>query len=84
MPILAKVPFFVNASASQDALILDYNIVVDELVQANNIPVTPPNFYAYFKQHPGQLPDNVHPNGNGYQAMAQLWFDALAGSGILK
>ncbi|MGH8503550.1 MAG: SGNH/GDSL hydrolase family protein, partial [Gammaproteobacteria bacterium] len=84
IPILAKVPFIRNASASQDRLIQDYNIVIDELVAANAISVTPPDFYTYFKQNPGQLPDNIHPNGAGYQAMAELWFNALAGSGILN
>jgi len=84
IPVLAKVPFIRNASASQDRLIQDYNIVIDELVAANAISVTPPDFYTYFKQNPGQLPDNIHPNGAGYQAMAELWFNALAGSGILN
>lgn len=84
IPILAKVPFIRNASASQDRLIQDYNLVIDELVASNAITVTPPDFYTYFKQNPSQLPDNIHPNGAGYQAMANLWFQALAGSGILN
>lgn len=83
-PILAKVPFNSSASAAQDRLIQDYNIVIDELVIANGISVTPPDFYTYFKQHPTQLSDSIHPNGTGYQAMATLWFNALAGSGILQ
>ncbi|MGI8740315.1 MAG: SGNH/GDSL hydrolase family protein [Gammaproteobacteria bacterium] len=84
IPILAKVPFIRNAPVSQDRLIQDYNLVIDELVAANAITVTPPDFYGYFKQNPGQLPDNIHPNGAGYQAMANLWFQSLAGSGILN
>ena len=84
IPILAKVPFIRNAPVSQDRLIQDYNLVIDELVAANGITVTPPDFYTYFKQNPGQLPDNIHPNGAGYQAMARLWFESLAGSGILN
>ena len=82
-PLLAKVPFMVN-NATRDRLIQDYNVVIDELIAANNIAVTPPDFYTYFKQNPALLPDNVHPNGKGYQAMAELWFNALAGSGILN
>ena len=84
IPILAKVPFISSAPAAQDRLIQDYNSVIDELVVANNIPVTPPDFYTYFKQHPTQLSDTIHPTGAGYQAMANLWFNALAGSGILQ
>jgi lysophospholipase L1-like esterase len=84
IPILAKVPFISSAPAAQDRLIQDYNSVIDELVFANNIPVTPPDFYTYFKQHPTQLSDTIHPTGAGYQAMANLWFNALAGSGILQ
>jgi len=44
IPLLAKVPFVVNASASRDKLIRDYIVVIDELVAANNIRVTPPIF----------------------------------------
>jgi lysophospholipase L1-like esterase len=83
VPILAKVPFG-KVSAARDRLIRDYNVVIDELVAANNIVVTPPDFYAYFKLHPEQLVDDVRPDGQGYQAMADLWFDALIGSGILN
>jgi lysophospholipase L1-like esterase len=72
IPLLAKVPFVVNASASRDQLIRDYIVVIDELVATNNIRVTPPDFYAYLKQNPGQLPDTVHPNGEGYQAIASF------------
>ena len=52
----------------------------------NNITITPPDFYNYFKHiDPGtgnpryedQYADNLHPKGVGYQSMAGLWFDAL-------
>jgi lysophospholipase L1-like esterase len=82
VPVLAKVPFIANAPASRDQLIQDYNIVIEELVTANNLAVTPPDFYNYFKQHPSELADDKHPNGIGYQSMADLWFDALIGSGL--
>lgn len=82
--ILAKIPFVSNASASRDRRVRDYNAVIDELVAANDILVTPPDFYTYFKQHPNQLSDDLHPNGAGYQAMANLWFNALVSSGILN
>lgn len=82
-PILAKVPFRAGVSASTDQRIRDYNVVIDELLEANGLLVTPPDFYTHFKKNPDQLADKVHPDGHGYKAMADLWFDALASSGIL-
>jgi len=68
--------------------IKEYNQVIDELVNDlfNYITISPPNFYNYFKEidsatgdprYKDQFIDNLHPNGIGYQSMAQLWFDAL-------
>ena len=83
VPLLAKVPFILNATSSRDIIIRDYNIVIDDLVTEHTIAVTPPDFYIYFMQHPGEMWDNLHPNGNGYISMASLWFGALCRSGIL-
>jgi lysophospholipase L1-like esterase len=58
-------------------MIQEYNTVIDELVLTNNILVVPPAFYAYFQAHQGELADGLHPNGTGYQSMANLWFNAL-------
>ncbi len=82
--MLAKVPFIRNAPSVRDELVRDYNIVIDELVVENNLPVTAPDFYTYFKQHPSELSDDVHPNGKGCQAMASLWFDGLIASGLFN
>jgi len=57
----------------------EYNEVIDELVEENGILVTPPPFFEYFKHHPEQQADSVHPDGVGYQAMANLWRNALMG-----
>ena len=60
--------------------IQQFNKVIDELVAdpANNITITPPDFYSYFEAHyQTQYSDNIHPNGIGYQSMANLWFQAL-------
>jgi len=57
----------------------EYNKVIDELVDENNISVTPPPFFEYFKHHPEQQADSIHPDGVGYQAMANLWRNALMG-----
>jgi lysophospholipase L1-like esterase len=87
-PLLAKVPIVIAPCAScepfpdpdaepPNRLIQAYNRVIDELVIANGIQVTPPDFYTYFKSHPEEFSDNLHPDGPGYQAMANLWFQAL-------
>jgi lysophospholipase L1-like esterase len=84
VPLLAKVPFALNVPSSTDQLIRDYNVVVNQLVAEHNIPVTPPDFYSYFKNHQGEFADDLHPNGNGYISIANLWFNALIQSGILS
>ena len=68
--------------------IKEYNQVIDELVNdfSNYITAIPPNLYEYFKEvdpatgnprYEDQFSDNLHPNGIGYQSMAELWFEAL-------
>ena len=76
IPYLAKVPYTENPSIDISA-VREYNVVVDELVAANGIGVSPPDFYAYFQKHPEELPDGIHPNKIGYESMANLWFIAL-------
>jgi len=56
-----------------------YNEVIDELVEENGILITPPPFFEYFKHHPEQQGDFIHPDGFGYRAMANLWRNALMG-----
>jgi lysophospholipase L1-like esterase len=75
-PYLAEVPYTSDPFRS-DSMIQEYNVVIDELVLTNNITVVPPAFYAYFLAHQGELADGLHPNGTGYQSMADLWFTAL-------
>ena len=75
-PFLAKVPYASDPGFS-DASIQEYNTAIDELKVANGITVIPPDFYAWFNSHPDQLADGLHPNGTGYQSMANLWFNAL-------
>jgi len=69
-------------TGARNVLIQEYNVVVDELVSntANGITVTPPDFYTYFSQpypYPTEYYNWIHPNETGYQAMAQLWYQAL-------
>jgi lysophospholipase L1-like esterase len=76
IPCLAKVPYTTKRSIDISR-IRDYNDVVDELVAANEIAVTPPDFYSHFQEHPDEIPDGIHPNKIGYESMANLWFIAL-------
>jgi lysophospholipase L1-like esterase len=76
IPYLAKVPYTNNRSIDISS-IREYNEVVDELVAEDDIAVTPPDFFSYFQQHPDEIPDGVHPNRIGYEAMANQWFAAL-------
>ena len=76
VPFLAQVPFTLNSNLID--IIQEYNLVIEELVAFNNIPVNPPDFYSYFMTHQGEFSDSLHPNGVGYQSMASLWFNALS------
>ena len=89
-PCSTCAPYSNPLTASRNLLIQEYNDVVDELVDklvaAGVIPVsyTPPDFYSYFAAHQNEFSDNLHPNGNGYVSMANLWFTALSQSGVLN
>jgi lysophospholipase L1-like esterase len=83
-----SVPYVDPDTGARSVLIKEYNEVIDEFENdpSNDITVTPPSFYNFFKEiDPGtgnpryedQYADNLHPNGIGYQSMAGLWFDAL-------
>lgn len=75
-PYLAKLPWADTPAAASYAV---YNQVVDELVTFNGINVVPPDFYSWFEAHPypDEMADALHPNGKGYQSMADLWYDAI-------
>jgi lysophospholipase L1-like esterase len=75
-PYLAKVPYTTNPRYRITS-IQEYNVVIDELVAENGITVIPPDFYSLF-QNTGLLDaDGLHPNGTGYQSLANLWLGAL-------
>jgi lysophospholipase L1-like esterase len=77
--ILAKAPVVLPVGGPRDTIVQNYNLVIDELVAANLIPVSPPDFHAYFATHyPTEYADSLHPNGIGYQSMANLWLQVLA------
>ncbi len=68
------------STGARTVLIQKYNQVVDELraIPSNKITVVPPDLYTYFANHTQtEYFDNIHPNGVGYQAVGNLWLQAL-------
>jgi lysophospholipase L1-like esterase len=74
----------------RNVLIREYIDVIDELIAdvGNNINCETPDFYNYFnsvdpvtgnKRYVDQYFDNFHPNGVGYNSMAEIWFQVLTG-----
>jgi lysophospholipase L1-like esterase len=95
VPALAKIPVLLAACSDctpyQDPstealnqLAQDYNTVIDELVAENHLLIQPPDFYSYFIENRSKFFDPLHPDGEGYQAMASLWAEKLIGSGELN
>ncbi len=52
--------------------IIAFNQVIDQLRAENGISVAAPDFYTLFKNNT-QYSYNIHPNGAGYQSMADGW-----------
>lgn len=76
VPYLAKIPYTL-AGTSRNNRIKDYNIVIEELILKNDINIIPPDLYSHFENNKDQLIDTLHPNGQGYQSIANLWHNAL-------
>jgi lysophospholipase L1-like esterase len=75
---LAKAPFANGGFSVRNSLIQEYNMVIDELIFENSIGVTAPDFYSFFEVNLDQYADELHPNGIGYQSMANLWYYVLS------
>ena len=74
---LAKVPPLQAPYDDRNALLMEYNQVIDELVLANGISLIPPDFFCYFSANPSQLVDRIHPGGAGYAGMAGIWRNSI-------
>jgi lysophospholipase L1-like esterase len=86
-PLLAQVPYLLGKSspfpdhpdtAPENQLIIEYNAIIVQLKELNKIPKNPPDFYNHFRDNylydgASQYGDYIHPNGLGYQSMADLW-----------
>lgn len=73
-PILARIPF----APEEHEGIPKFNEVVDALTKKHNL--TPgPDLYAWFKAHPDELEDKLHPNDKGVVSINRLWAQAVDG-----
>ena len=86
----ASAPYTNPETHPKNLLIEEYNTAIDELKSLNpmikvmtGLPQQSDNFFTYFRDLPrvDGLPiefyDNLHPNGSGYQSMADLWLETL-------
>ena len=72
MAYLAKIPYAAGDRSYKNDSIQEYNRVLTELGFLS------PDFYDWFETHLDELgEDDFHPNGIGYESMADLWFKAL-------
>ncbi len=73
VPILARIPY---ATDGQHSTIPRFNDIVDELQRENSLPMGP-DLYRYFRAHPDQLRDGLHPDQRGIEAINRLWAAAV-------
>jgi acyl-CoA thioesterase-1 len=73
VPILASIPF---SSDAQHGNIPKFNRVLDELRTKGSLPAGP-DLYTWFRAHPDELRDGVHPNDRGIVSINRLWGEAV-------
>jgi len=60
-----------------DPLFAAYNALIPEIVTQQNTVANPvwqgPDFYSHFQANPDHFGDWLHPNQDGYDAMADMW-----------
>ena len=74
-PVLPKIPYATEEGVSTylDA----YNAVIDRIYAEFPEVIQGPDFESYFRAHPDQLSDGVHPTSEGYDAMRQMWAQTM-------
>lgn len=79
--MLAKVPasnYTEPKRTSFHNTVQEYNSVIDELIALNGIVATAPDLYSYLLANPSEISaDLLHPNGNGYNSIANLWNNSI-------
>ena len=74
IPVVARIPFRPGAPVDYPARL---SAVVDEVTAALGL-LPGPDLYAWFKAHPEQLRDGLHPDDRGAVEMSRLWAEAAA------
>jgi lysophospholipase L1-like esterase len=72
-PVVVAIPRFFDAS-SRRRVVEEINPAIRRLAVERGLPVV--DTYELFVRHPEWLPE-IHPNENGYRAMARQWFERL-------
>jgi hypothetical protein len=79
--ILSYPTYIVIPSSIRDqeslALIIAYQEVIDELVDGETVLLGDVEAFDYFSGHQNELPDKVHPNGEGYQNLGKFRATAI-------
>jgi lysophospholipase L1-like esterase len=76
-PLLALVPYNKTATSTELTRIQNYNAAIAQLINEHNLLTDAPDLYSHFETNQDQLIDNVHPNGIGYQSVANKWYEEL-------
>lgn len=79
-PIPEGTPFPFNSS-SRKRVQEDINPLIEKIALEENLPIV--DNFSLFLGSPHLLPE-VHPSKEGYEAMAQNWYEALKKAGIGK
>lgn len=73
-PVVVSVPRYFDAS-SKRRVTEEINPSIRRLARERQLPLV--ETYELFVRHPEWLPE-IHPNEDGYRAMARQWFELLA------
>jgi lysophospholipase L1-like esterase len=63
--------------SAMDGALRAYQPMIDGLVNGKGIRRGDTHAYTFFRQHPWELADGIHPTATGIQQLARLWAAAL-------
>jgi lysophospholipase L1-like esterase len=81
--VVLSYPPFAQAASSEatrsamDAGLRAYEPMIDGLINGKGIRRGDTHAYIYFREHPWELADGIHPTADGVQQLARLWAAAL-------
>jgi lysophospholipase L1-like esterase len=74
LPVIGRIPFATKGPADTDVQAL--NRAIDRVTVRKGL-LPGPDLYAWFKAHPEELRDGVHPSDAGTRSINRLWYEAL-------